>query len=231
MIFESCWCLLEIQVWTECVTWVNWSFDHLQSGNLVNIENQYCRWLTQVSSTYLHALLRQAEPNLLQYENRKETRISVESWKPIWCRSKVRTSSRTEIQEQFGRKWSISHDHFRLGLIFRRQIFFVSVLPVLIESVRSEQSSQNWLLTSNYIDLRETFYTTFVDNFNTFPANVNMPSSDNWYRSNDLRMSGGVAEISRFFDILLYIFGVGSSSRQKPRKLQIPQMLGTSQSC
>jgi hypothetical protein len=35
-------------------------------------------------------------------ENSEEARVSAERWKPVWCRSKVRTSLRIELPEQFG---------------------------------------------------------------------------------------------------------------------------------
>jgi hypothetical protein len=52
---------------------------------------------------------------------------------------------------------------------------FSSILPFWIESVRSEQLSQNKLLTSNDTDSGKTWYTKVIDNFDTFPSSIYTP--------------------------------------------------------
>jgi hypothetical protein len=80
----------------------------------------------------------------------------------------------------------MTHDHVQIGAEFQSDKICRSILPFWTESVPNEQSTQNWLLTSNDIDLGETFYTKVVDNIDTFPESIYTPSSDKWSRSNDL---------------------------------------------
>jgi hypothetical protein len=56
------------------------------------------------------------------------------------------------------------------------------------------------MLTSNNIDSGKTCYTKVVDNFDTFPASIYIPSSDKWSRSYDLWKSEGAAGNSSFLD-------------------------------
>jgi hypothetical protein len=66
------------------------------------------------------------------YQNLKTARkcgFQQKGWNPFWCRSKVRISSRTELQEQFIQKWSRDNDLFRLGLNFKAASLSIQFYP------------------------------------------------------------------------------------------------------
>jgi hypothetical protein len=88
---------------------------------------------------------------------------------------------------------------FRLGLNVKQQKFSFSF--TLLDRICPERAIDSKLAADlKRYRFRRIYYTKVVDNFDTFPANVNTLSSNNWSRSNDLWNSGGVAGIFSVLD-------------------------------
>jgi hypothetical protein len=145
MVFWKWTELLKFDSGQNGVTWVisQVSLDHLRKRNPVNTENQSPRYflkfpthpyrLTRVSRTKIIATWKQGQS--AEFSKILETDLG-------WG-ARVRFGLRTELKLQLGQKWSIAHDPFQIGDGFQIGNFFSSVLHFWIESVRSEQSSQN----------------------------------------------------------------------------------------
>jgi hypothetical protein len=112
--------------------------------------------------------------------------------------SMVRISSWTELPEQLVQKWTVAHDPFRCWLNFKWHMLQFS-LPFWIESAWSERLSLKLMWTSTNTDLGKAYYTKVVDNFDTFPANINTPLYEKRFRSNDLLKSRVMLEIPIFW--------------------------------
>jgi hypothetical protein len=110
-------------------------------------------------------------------------RVSVESWKQVWCRSQARIDFQNELLGQFGQNEVRLMIPFRLGLNVISDKIFGSVLPFQTNYVLNKQSWLNSTLTSNRTDLGKVPYTNIVDNFNIFPVSIKTPSSEKWSRS------------------------------------------------
>jgi hypothetical protein len=90
------------------------------------------------------------------------------------------------LKEPLGHRRSTVRDPSRLGLTFKAARFSVQFYLFGTESVLNEWSFLKSMLTSTSTDLGKTQYTEVVDNFDTFPASINTPSSDKRFRSDDL---------------------------------------------
>jgi hypothetical protein len=99
--------------------------------------------------------------------------------------ARVRISSRTKLQEQFGQIWSMDYDLFRLGWILKCKSFN-SVLPFWAESVSDRRWFQKSQLTETGADSGKIINTKAVYNFDGFPKSINTPSYDQWIMSYDL---------------------------------------------
>jgi hypothetical protein len=196
MTSESCqWLLKKISFGLNKVTWVIRSFDHLQSEpqwtlktNIVGTFSGFPRILTRLS--------RVSRTKVITIWKQQGNGGLSRKLEQVWGRSQARISFWTELLGQFGQNEVRLMIPFRLGLKFKAAKKNCSVLYFWTESVLSERLSLKLMLTSKDTDLGEDYYTRVVDNFDTFPASINTPIYDKWFRSNDLWKSRGAAGIS-----------------------------------
>jgi hypothetical protein len=101
---------------------------------------------------------------------------------------------------------------FILGLNFRAEQIFSSVLPFRTKAVLNEWLVLKLRLASTRTDLGKVTYTKVVDNFDVFPASIYTPLYDKRSKSNDHWKSGGAVGNSSFLDrsAKLNHFGVWS---------------------
>jgi hypothetical protein len=65
-------------------------------------------------------------------------RVSAESWKQVWCETKVRISFRTVLLGQFGQEQSMTHDLIQIGVEFQAAHVSAPFYPFEVDSVQSE---------------------------------------------------------------------------------------------
>jgi hypothetical protein len=115
------------------VTWVIRSFDHLCSENPVtlkiNIVHNILSFSTHPCTTY-SGKHNQSYHNL---KTGKKHGFLQKAGNGLGFGARARISPWTELQEQIGQEWCITHDPVRIGAEFQSSNIFCSVLPFQTE--------------------------------------------------------------------------------------------------
>jgi hypothetical protein len=149
MVFWSWWQLkfCSGQNWARGVTW---PFDYnsewhlrkpLISTSQITCSAFWCILTRLTQSSRIKAVVTQKQRESADFSQKLETNFSF--------RARVRISSRTVLQGQFGQKWSMDPDPFRLGWISKWQVFQVRFTllgriyfgPTVIAKI---QTDRNW---------------------------------------------------------------------------------------